>query len=880
MKKLLYITIFTLFSLVSFSQTIKISGKIADKTDKLPLPGANIVVIDSLDTDNLKGTTSDKEGVFAMNTKKGTYKVRISFLGYTSFEKIIHVNKKSIDLGDIFLKEDREMLNEIKIVEEVPPTIQKGDTTQFNAIAFKTNPDASAKEMVLKMPGFMMVDGKIMFQGEEIKQVLIDGREFFGKDAMEALVNIPVDIIKSIKVYEYQSDQARFTGFKDFTQAKTVDIITKNGFHNLVFGEVGVSGGTNNQYSANGSVNIFSGEQRMSVTSRASKYESDDDRIKRENKGLGLYYNNKVSEKSEIGVNYSYSDNSNKSSSEIDRTYISSELKGQNLLQNSLSKNKGDNHNFNLRWNYKINEFNSFIYSPSGSLSNSESNSTSSSKTFEKEVLINSSNNSNNNDSKNFNLSHNLTYFHKFKKMGRTLSLNVSNNTGDNDSDGNQYSETGLEDDDTKKTINQIINNSNDTKSFSTDLTFTERLGKNFMARLSYRGSYNNNHSDKKAYNIDEFGNISEETDLLTSKDYRSTRKNHRVISGLQYRTEKLTVSINAEYGQLTQESNEKYPEIKNESTKFNAFNPSFRFRYSAKRGKNISFNYRSNVSNPSFSQLQDVLDNTNPLFLRTGNPDLDQSRSHNFDIRLSNTNMKTGSYFSLSANVGFSNNYIGQETVYAKNDTTIYGNIELARGGQFSRPVNMSGSLRARTNITYGIPVKIIKSRLNLSTSVSFRKSPNQINGIKSYSRNYQISQGVSLASNISEKLDFNLSTSSYLSFLENSGTSTKTKRLTQSSNLRFFWNPFGKIIMRTNLSNTINDDLKGDYYQINWNWDMTIGTKLFKKRQGEISFTAKDILNNKDSYSHIVSDLYIQDSRSSVMNRYYMVRFSYRFR
>lgn len=880
MKKLYLSIIFILFSIITFSQSLKITGKVVDKNDKLPLPGANIVIVDSLNTDNLKGTTTDKEGLFSFNSKKGTYKVRVSFIGYNSFERIIHLNKKAINFGTIFLDMDREMLNEVKVERKIPPTIQKGDTTQFNAAAFKTNPDASAKEMVLKMPGFMIVDGKILFQGEEIKQVLIDDREFFGKEAIDALINIPVDIIKSIKVYEYQSEQAKFTGFKDFTQAKTINIITKNGFHNLTFGEVGISGGNNNEYSADGSINIFAGDQRMSANSRVNRYDSKDHRIKNRSKSFGFYYNNKINEKSEIGGNYSYRDNENKSTSEIDRTYISSELKGQNFKQNSISESNSRSQNLNLRWDYKINENNSFIFMPYASYSKNKSNSISSSETFEKEALINSSSNSNFNDSKSLNFNNSFLFFHRFNKKGRTISINVSQNLGNNDNDGNQASETGLDSDNSKKIIKQLINSDGRNKSFSTDITFTEKISDNLMARISYNNSYTNNHSDKKAFNIDEFGEISSETDIQTSKDYKNIRTENGIVAGVQYRTEKITFSLNSEYRSLVQKNKEKFPEISDNRSNFNQFIPSIRFRYTFKKGNNISFDYRSSVSNPSINQLQNVLDNTNPLFLRTGNPDLNQSRSHYINGSYSYSNLKTGSLLMLSAGLSFTDNYISNETIYARNDTTLNNGIFLPKGGQFSRPINMDGSISARSNITYGIPLNFIKSRLNFDTSLSYRRSPNSINSKKSFSNNYQISQGITIASNISEKLDFNLSSRSSLSFLDNSGTSTKSKRLTQSSNLRFFWNPIGKLIMRTNLRNIINDDLKGDYYKINWTWDMSIGTKLFKKRQGEISITARDLLNNKDNIYHYVSDLYIQDSKTSVVNRYYLIKFSYRFR
>ena len=63
-------------------------------------------------------------------------------------------------------------------MEQVLPVIQKGDTTQFNADAYKTMPDADAADLIEKMPTVVVDNGKVQAQGETVKQVLVDGNPF------------------------------------------------------------------------------------------------------------------------------------------------------------------------------------------------------------------------------------------------------------------------------------------------------------------------------------------------------------------------------------------------------------------------------------------------------------------------------------------------------------------------------------------------------------------------------------------------------------------------------------------------------------------------------------------------------------------------------
>lgn len=97
---------------------------------------------------------------------------------------------------------------------------QKEETSEYNAGAYKTNRDASAEDLITKMPGITSENGTLKAQGEAVKKVTVDGKEFFGDDALLALKNLPSEIVDRVQVFDRMSDQARFTGFDDGNSQK------------------------------------------------------------------------------------------------------------------------------------------------------------------------------------------------------------------------------------------------------------------------------------------------------------------------------------------------------------------------------------------------------------------------------------------------------------------------------------------------------------------------------------------------------------------------------------------------------------------------------------------------------------------------------------
>ncbi|MBK6525060.1 MAG: hypothetical protein IPG07_05575 [Crocinitomicaceae bacterium] len=89
-----------------------------------------------------------------------------------------------------------------------------------------------------KIPGVGVVDGKIEAQGEQVTEVLVDGKPFFGSDPNAVLKNIPAEMIDQVQIYDKKSDQSAASGIDDGSTTKTINNITKVDYKNGTFGRV------------------------------------------------------------------------------------------------------------------------------------------------------------------------------------------------------------------------------------------------------------------------------------------------------------------------------------------------------------------------------------------------------------------------------------------------------------------------------------------------------------------------------------------------------------------------------------------------------------------------------------------------------------------
>jgi hypothetical protein len=488
MSKHLYLLLFILLNTaVSAQNTYTITGKILSAKSEEALVGA-YVFLQYPWGDDVKATSTAADGTFKLEEiEQGGYKIKITYIGYQGLFQEVVVDKNT-NLGNVLLQEGGVDLDQVTVVETIPMAEQLEDTTQYNATAFKSLQDATAEELIEKMPGVVIENGKVQAQGEDVKQVLVDGKPFFGNDPTAALRNLPAEIISKIQVYDQQSEQAQFTGFQDGETTKTINIITKPGMNNGKFGKVYAGYGYENKYQLGGNTNIFDGDRRISIIGQSNNiniqnFSTDDilgvvgssgggrgrggrgrggrgggssvnDFLVNANSGIattnaiGLNYSDKIGKKVDVSGSYFFNWSDTNEEELLDRVFVTGRADGQKYMEDNIANSTNSNHRLNMRWKIDLDSFNSLTIRPMLSLQMNDGESKTLGETKDEEAILNFTNNDFASDLSGTSFSNNLTWRRKLAKRGRTISISAQTDYNDNIGESNQYigSNSGLND--------------------------------------------------------------------------------------------------------------------------------------------------------------------------------------------------------------------------------------------------------------------------------------------------------------------------------------------------------------------------------------------------------------------------------------------------
>lgn len=908
----------------AFAQMHSISGKLVDES-KQDLIGTSVFLLNTKDSSFVQGTVTNAEGFFKIEqVESHSYVLKIASLGYKSIFKSIVVLNQSIDLGLISLKQNSLNLKEIKIEAQISLATQNGDTTSFNSKAYKVNKDATAEDLVSKMPGVTLVDGKIQAQGEDVKQVLVDGKRFFGDDANAVLKNLPAEIIDKVQVFDKKSDQAQFTGFDDGNASKTINIVTKAQFRNGVFGKLFGGYGYKDKYKSGASINIFKGNRRITVLLQSNNineqnFSAEDlvgvastastggggrrggggqgngsnnatDIFSVNNQNgintttlFGLNYSDKWGRKTEVSSSYFFNSTQNDSKSSLIQQYILGSNDGLVYNESNTSVSSNFNHRLNFKIETKLDSHNTISIQPKLSFqTNSNSKNILGLNSKELQTISNSKN-ANSTSLSGYNLSALILYRHAFAKKGRTFSINATPTLTDNQGDNTLYTltsyfNTGTVFADTIDQESYVLKNSYNIKA---NASYTEPLDSFHILLVDYSATYSNNFSSKRTFNS--FSNSNAYTDLDSSLTnvFNNQYQSHAGSFGYRYQKTKMNFSVNTAYQLAQLSKQQEIPSSYQMSKSFESILPSAQFQFKFSPKKNLRINYRTSNNAPTIDQLQDVINNTNVLQLSTGNPELKQDFQQNLNMRYSGVNtVKATSFFALLG-ANYSTNYIGNSTLIANQDTIVYNSVFLKQGSQIICPVNLDGYFTIRSFINYTFPIKKLKTNLSLNVSGNYNHIPGLINTQINYANTATSGLGIVLSSNISEKIDFTMSSNSSYSNINNTlQSSSNTTYFSQSSKLKITLNPWKGLVLQSDFSNMYYSGLTTNFNQSISLWNTAVGYKFLENKQAELRFTIYDLLNKNNSVARTNTDSYIQDSQTNVLNRYYMLTFTYNFK
>ncbi len=532
------------------AQTASIRGKVVESKTKTPLPGAHVKLINSDDPTETFITSTDDNGVYKFSgIGMHPYTLEATFVGFNMYAKTVRVDNQTMELADLLMIQTPIQMVEVDVEGSPPPSIQKADTTEFNAGAFKTNPDATAEDLVGKLPGVIVTNGTYTAQGEVVQQVLVDGKPFFGSDPTVALRNLPADAIAKIQIFDQMSDQAQFTGFDDGNSVKTLNIITRQDKRKAQFGKVYGGYGDDDRYNAGGSGNYFHDGTRVSAIGLSNNINQQNFSTQdllgvvgntNQSGGFGfgaggggrggggggfaggggggpggaggnvsnflVGQQNGVATTNSIGLNYSdtwgghltvngsyfYNLTNTVNDQKLHMQYFPTPDSSTFYDENSDANSKNGNHRVDMRLEYSTDTLNSIIDLPKLYFQNNNSTSALNGvSTLSTRDSINQTLNDNNANTNGDNLSNHIVLRHKFDLPGRTISLDLG--TSYNEKRGttlqqatSKYYQSMLT---TVDTLNQQTPLFTDGYTISPRLAYTEPLGTISLLQFTYNPS-------------------------------------------------------------------------------------------------------------------------------------------------------------------------------------------------------------------------------------------------------------------------------------------------------------------------------------------------------------------------------------------------------
>ncbi|HEX5152769.1 MAG TPA: outer membrane beta-barrel family protein [Parafilimonas sp.] len=924
-NKILLSVYLLLVAAMSFGQRElqgSIKGTLRDSTEHQVLKQATISVLRK-DTSIISQALSGNDGIFIVNNiPAGNFILKISYSSYeTRFSNFtIDSNNTALNAGIIYMQPQAHELAEV--VVQTPPIIIKKDTFEFTAGAFATKPNATAEDLLQKLPG-VEVDkqGNIKAQGESVQRVLVNGKRFFGDDPRTATQNLPSDVIDKIQVFDDQSDQSAFTGFDDGNRVKTINIITKKNTGS--FGKFVAGAGDKGLYNIAANYSMFRDNRQISLIgqlnntnkqnftpqdifgssgggggrsggsggsgnrSGGGNFRGGGGAQMQQLQSLNANSNNAgIVTTSAAGINYrdAWGKNTNVYGSYFYNNLLTEKdqkTQTENFVQNDSSifnnqeqssSRRNVNQRANLNMETRFDSLNSLIIRPNVSYQQTTNNSaTTTSTTKGKSVLLNTADAKADSYNEGYNGNIDMLFRHRFRKKGRTFSLGLTGSGNSNNGDGNNLSVTNYYDKnvDSVYNINQHYTSSSKGRGISTTASYTEPVGKRSQIELNYNYSYNKNTSNKTTYNFDSATQKFSAIDSLLTNDYENTYSSNRVTLNYRFQTDKMNFSIGngLQFGDLTSINNSKNSEIIQHYT--NTY-PTANFNYRFSRTSNLRFNYSGRTNQPGVNQLQPVIDNSDPLNVQVGNPNLKQSFTHSF----------RGLYNSFD-NIHFRNIFATVNASFINNNIVTAVRSDTTTGADTMTYVNLNGAYNISAFFNYGFQLKKPKSNLNFTTNFTDSRSVSLINREKNFTTNYTIGETIKFTTNLKKNLDMNFSARPTYNIVRYSLQSSQNDNyFSQNLSVGATYYTASGWLLESDFNYTAYEGRADGYNTAVPLWNAALAKQFFKNKAGELRFSVYDLLNQNVSIVRTVGDTYIQDVQTKVLTRYFMLTFTYNLR
>ena len=891
--KTLLLAIIAQVSLVAQDYAIK--GQIQDP-DKNNLIGAVVVALNPSDSVMVSYAVTDESGIFNMtDITKGKFRLQITYIGFGTLEKTVELTpqQKVLDLGLIKMLQEGAMLDAVTISAEYVPIKITKDTLEFTAEAFKTQPNAVVEDLLKKLPGVEVeADGTIKVKGEEVRAVTVDGKDFFGKDPKMATRNLPANAVKKVQVFEKKSKNAEFTGVDDGQEETTINLELKEDKRNGLFGNISGGVGTDSRYEGKSMINRFAPKTQVSIIGTLNNLNNTgisagdfgtmtgssgrnmnntgapvsfgpNNNGETNSATLGMNINNQFGKRNRVNFSYFLTQSE---TDLIQNSFTNSFLPTGALISNKFSKSNTDalNHNFYSSLDLRIDSTSEV--NMTGNLAirgNDRLSSSSDSTSNTTKVLLNRNAQKRDNTSESTNYGFTLNFRKRLKKRGRTLTFDSGYGNNSSESINQLLSEVYGRDLllNTKSSVFQDQEQFSGNINYNLGASYTEPL--NTSTFLTTSLSQRNNKTDL----IKDFFNLNpENTDLRTfneelSRTFDNSFRYTTAGTNIRFNKETYSFSAGVDYQNSALKG---LPSVGEEIDRsFNYFLPKFNLELD---NLHIRVNYSTSVREPSMDQLQPVLDNTDPLNLYQGNPNLVPEYRHS--MRIMYHHFDQFNFRSIFANVRLG---------YTKNRITTSSFFDPELFIRTQNPVNTDSEKSMASTLSFSSPLNVIKAKYRININTSETNGINFINKIENEINRW--SNGVSFTLENKSKNKIDISATTRLNYTQNiykENESLNTDFLNQTYEGYFAWFAGKGWTIDTRYEmNVYGQGSFGEATTIKL-WQASL-SKNFMENKINAKLRVFDILNQNQGVSRTASETNISESISNSIGQYFMLSCTY---
>lgn len=913
-------TVYTILFLLTISFSIQaqqpaVSGRVYDTVLKKGLAYTTVSLVDQKDSTLVAFSRADSTGKFIIREipKPGKYLLSTSYVGYLPVWLPVELKQgEHLQVGNVVVS-DLASMSSVTVNARRPPVEMKNDTLEFNTENFKTQPNAVVEDMLKRLPGVTVDrDGTVRVNGQQVRSVLVNGKEFFTGDPKLATKNLNADWVDKVQVYDRKSDRAQFTGMDDGQSEKAINLKLKKDKNKATFGRVTAAAGTEGRFDAQANVNRFNGEKQLSFIGMGNNtnrqgfslgdilnFNGELQRGMRsggggvsirigagEDYGLpvtgmgqnqqgvantyagGLNFNDKWNKKTDVNANALISDTRLFTERNTNRQNL---FPGNNFNYQSNSKTNRDaqQQRFGMTIDHQFDSSHSLRVVPQLTFQQGR---TQTLNTYRSDALngqpINNGFSDNRNQTEAMNFSNNMLFRKKFKKKGRTFSATVNMAYNESSLEGSLYTKNtfyaaGIPVKDS--ILNQRATRDAVARSITSSATFTEQLGKRSLLELTGYYNASSGNSDRKTRDFNAGTGKYDVDNLILSNAFANRNTVAGGTIGLRTNYKKINAGISASAQQTNLISENKTTATTIEQN-FSDILPSANLRYTLNSKASFNINYNTSTQQPSTTQLQPVPDVSDPLNVSAGNPDLRRSYIHSLTASFTNLNIARGRNLFFVASLNKTNNAI------------VNSDIIQANGSRFSRPVNADGVFFAFANLNTGFNLKKLKSRLDIGLGANHSNNISFVNNQRNEIANTSISPNLSWTFSLENKIDvfasgrLNISKAAY--------------SLQPQLNNRFLQQVYtiemvnylpGNLIFNNNLTYTVNSGRADGFNTKVPYWTASIAKSFLKNKRAEVKLSAFDLLNQNVGITRNANQNYVEDVRYNVLQRYFTLGFTF---